>query len=495
MSTLMRDCVSSVSTRRSQLSDAPAVGPKRRAWRFGVPSNVTAKLAIVCMVAAVIFASIVFTDGYSGLRSRFRDNSFGWPAFLAAQTMAAVAIFAFLWRFVCFMYYRSTWACADHQLPVCTVVVPAYNEGRLVLDTLRSLAGSNYPKDKLHIVAVDDGSKDDTWHWMQQAEKELPGRIRLIKQARNTGKRGALYTGFMVSSGEIIVTVDSDSTVDPDTIRHLVSPFVRDSRVGAVAGNVRVLNKEAGIIPRMLDVSYMYSFDFIRAGQSSVSAVMCTPGALSAYRRDIVFQVLPEWLHQTFCGRPAKAGEDHAMTNLILRNGFKVKFQHDAVVYTKVPTEYQTLCKMFLRWARSNVRETIVLSRFAFTRFRDSELFGPRVNLVLQWIYLTLPILLRLGVIGCFIWQPLIFGIQLLAVAIASSVVPAIVYGCSRRSTDCLWAFVYGPFWALGLSWIKPYALMTAHKSAWMTRDISQPVLPAKTPGGIPAVKLPTEAA
>ncbi len=447
------------------------------------------------MVAAVIFACVIFTDGYTGLRARFRDNSFGWPAFVAAHTMAAVAIFAFIWRFVCFFCYRPTWACEDSRLPVCTVVVPAYNEGKLVLHTLRSLVGSNYPKDKLYIVAVDDGSKDDTWKWMQQAEREFPGRIRLIKQARNTGKRGALYAGFMVSRGEVIITVDSDSTVDPDTLRHVVSPFVRDARVGAVAGNVRVLNKEDGIIPRMLDVTYMYSFDFIRAGQSSVNAVMCTPGALSAYRRDILFQVLPEWMHQTFCGRPANAGEDHAMTNLILRNGYKVKFQHEAVVYTKVPTEYQTLCKMFLRWARSNVRETIVLSRFAFTRFRESQLFGPRVNLVLQLIYLTLPVVLRLGVIGCLIWQPLTFTIQLMAVAVASSTVPAVIYGCSRRSTDCLWAFLYGPFWALGLWWIKPYALITAHKSAWMTRNTAQPVMPAKEAPDNIAAKLPTEAA
>ena len=139
----------------------------------------------------------------------------------------------------------------------------------------------------------------------------------------------------------------------------------------------------------MLDVTFVFSFEFIRAGQSRVNAVLCTPGALSAYRREIVARVLNRWLHQTFCGRPANIGEDRAMTNLILESGSHVVFQQNAKVYTEVPIHYKKLTKMFLRWARSNIRETIVMSRFAFRRFREGSMTGARINLLLGWMALT----------------------------------------------------------------------------------------------------------
>ena len=113
----------------------------------------------------------------------------------------------------------------------------------------------------------------------------------------------------------------------------------------------------------------MFSFDFMRASQSMVKTVMCTPGALSAYRKSIVMGVLDEWVDQTFLGRPANIGEDRALTNLILRKGYDVVFQQSARVYTEVPVGYANLCKMYLRWARSNVRENPCHDRIYFYHF------------------------------------------------------------------------------------------------------------------------------
>jgi hyaluronan synthase len=130
-----------------------------------------------------------------------------------------------------------------------------------------------------------------------------------------------------------------------------------DERVGAVAGNVRVENSNRGALPMMMDTAFVFSFEFIRAGQSVINTVMCTPGALSAYRGSVLLKVLNEWLGQTFMGRRANIGEDRALTNLILREGYLTRFQKNALVYTEVPMTYRNLYKMLLRWARSNVRE------------------------------------------------------------------------------------------------------------------------------------------
>lgn len=77
---------------------------------------------------------------------------------------------------------------------------------------------------------------------------------------------------------DVIVTVDSDSMVLPDTLRQLVSPLAQDPAIGAVAGNIRVSNMEEGLIPRMMDVNFVFNFDLMRAGQSVLRSVFCTPG-------------------------------------------------------------------------------------------------------------------------------------------------------------------------------------------------------------------------
>src|SRR5690606_39180776 len=184
-----------------------------------------------------------------------------------------------------------------------TVIVPAYNEGRLVYDTLVSLVASKYPADKLQLLAIDDGSKDDTWDWIQKAKADLGDSISIFKQPKNMGKRHALYRGFKMGTGDVFVTVDSDSIVKEDTLRNLVSPFVVNPKCGAVAGNVQVLNNKNAAIPRMLNVSFVFSFEFIRSAQSMLGTVLCTPGALAAYRREAVLNCLPEWINQTFMGK------------------------------------------------------------------------------------------------------------------------------------------------------------------------------------------------
>ncbi len=100
-------------------------------------------------------------------------------------------------------------------------------------------------------------------------------------------------------------------------------------------------------------------------------------------------KVLDTWRNQTFLGRPANIGEDRAMTNMILRRGYHVVFQQNARVFTEVPVAYSQLCKMYLRWARSNVRETIAMTSFIFTRFRKGSMLGARITLVSDVLKLT----------------------------------------------------------------------------------------------------------
>ena len=108
------------------------------------------------------------------------------------------------------------------------------------------------------------------------------------------GKRAAREAGVRAARGEIVVTIDSDSEVEPITLREMVAPFLCDAKVGAVAGRVAVLNRDA-LVSRMLEVQYSLAFDFARAAQSVYRTVMVCPGALSAFRRAVILPHLAEW--------------------------------------------------------------------------------------------------------------------------------------------------------------------------------------------------------
>ncbi len=390
--------------------------------------------------------------------------------------LAPLAVCLLAWRIWLAGRYRPCPPLPDAALPLVTIVIPAYNEGRQVLDTVRSVMASDYPARKMQVVCVDDGSADDTWHWMTRAAGEFPDRVKLLRQKRNMGKRHALLAGFAEARGSVFVTIDSDSEVLPGTLRHLVSPLAASPRVGAVAGNVRVLNLEAGPIPKMLDVSFTMSFDFLRRGQSVFGGVLCTPGALSAYRASVLAPEMAAWAEQTFMGRPANIGEDRALSNIVLGRGFRVVYQAKAVVLTKIPDAYQGLCRMMLRWARSNVRECLVMAFFLPRRFRaaDGGAGWIRLSGLLELAFLPLTEVLKVALLLRLFAHPLT-SLRILAVGCAgAALVPAVIYQFRRKGLfGWKWAMAYTAFWMIGLSWISLWGLVSAGRSGWLTRGLA----------------------
>jgi hyaluronan synthase len=393
------------------------------------------------------------------------------------------------WRIWFACRYRSYAPLHDSALPTITIVIPAFNEGRQILQTVRSVMNSRYPMKKMQVICIDDGSQDDTWEWMQTARKEYPWRVRLIRQPFNRGKRHALKAGFAKAIGQVYVTIDSDSEVLPDTLRHLVSPFASDPRVGAVAGNVRVLNLGEGAIPKMMEVSFISGFDFIRAGQSVYGGVFCTPGALSAYRADVINPHLPNWINQTFMGRHATIGEDRALTNLVLGCGFRVVYQREAVVLTKVPVNFTGLRRMLLRWARSNVRENLVMLSFLIGRFRSTDSGSGWIRLfsVTQFIRMTLGEAFKFAVMAQLLMAPVHTLFVLALACIISASLPALVY--QKRYGGWFgwrWAIPYAFYWLFCLCWISLWGLLTASRSGWLTRGLPTAAPPVKWPTPLP---------
>jgi hyaluronan synthase len=422
------------------------------------------------LFVAAVYVLVRFHHQFEELRAFLFSTPWGVALFVLTFTVLAFKLCFVGFMLVHYLRYRAMPSVPDAELPTCTIIVPAFNEGRLVYDTLVSISESAYPTHKLQVLAIDDGSTDDTWEWIQRASQQLGDFVSIHRQPRNMGKRHALFWGFNQGTGDVFVTIDSDSVVDRDTLRNLVSPFIADPNCGAVAGNVKVLNADKAIIPKMLSVSFAFSFGVVRAAQSTIGSVLCTPGALSAYRRDSVLACLNDWVNQTFLGVKTDIGEDRAMTNLILKQGRHVLFQSNALVYTNIPESYRTLRKMFTRWERSNVRENIMMSKFAFTKYRAAERVRPRILLMNQWVTIAWAYPSLLAALLIFASYPRLFISSMIVSTVAFSLIPAVYYAvtqCWRRS---LWIFSYNIFYSFALFWITPFAILTARKRGWLTR-------------------------
>lgn len=428
---------------------------------------------LVLMIGAVYLSYILRSD-LTQFNIERSSSAFGQGFMYLA--LALLIFKASFFLFVIFRYfrYKAIASVSDEELPTCTVIVPAYNEGKQVYDTLMSLAESEFPHEKLQLLSIDDGSKDDTWHWMKEAKKVLGDRVTIFQQPKNMGKRHGLYKGFNEGTGEIFVTVDSDSIVDKDTLRNLVSPFLVNENCGAVAGNIRVLNNKKALLPKMLDVSFVMSFEFVRSAESSLNSVLCTPGALAAYRRTAVFNCLDKWINQTFMGQPSDIGEDRAMTNMILKQGYHVLFQRNAFAYTNVPEKYKGLYKMFIRWGRSNVRENIEMSKYVFTDFREGSKLGARLLFISQSLKIIMSYPFLIFMLFFVMTHPLLFLSSTLLSILVLSTFPVLFYAKRYEVKESFWAYSYSILFTFGLFWITPYAIATANRRGWLTRELTE---------------------
>ncbi|MBM4273831.1 MAG: glycosyltransferase [Deltaproteobacteria bacterium] len=435
--------------------------PIDRKWLDLAVKLLVPVLLIILMAGAIKFGSL--TD-YARLLSRQTYTSL-LPA-LAAVYILAVLLFQLI-RTVLWACYKP-FPLSDGPLPSLTVIIPAYNEGPMVEKAIESVVESDYPKDRLEIICVDDGSTDRTWLYILRAWQRFPDLIKPIRFPENRGKKEGLYAGFTQGRGEVFVTIDSDSIIEKDALRHLVAPLLHDPQMGAVAGNVKVYNRHQSLMGKMQAVRFV-NLDYLRASQSLYRTVVCTPGSLSAYRREALEPHLEAWRNQTFWGAPCPHSEDRALTNFIIRGGYYTYYQRPAVVYTLVPETYRGVCKMYLRWERGNVRESMVMLSFLFTRYRPRHRVMPIVELFLSQLEYPVTLLFfSLLVASALAYPPILF--KFLTALGIMSLINLTYYIWLERDSEFVYGVVYAFYAFFLLQWIYPYAFVTVRHRGWLTR-------------------------
>ena len=427
----------------------PVLPPRRRTTIVDRLARVAAVAYLVGLLAAVIVYKGAFLDALTVS-----------PLLAAYGLVVAGYIVS---RFTLSLCYRPA---KDAGLePRVAIVMPGFNEQEAIANSLRSLLALDYPEAKLEIVAVNDGSTDDTLREMRKVQRQARGRVHVIDLVENQGKRAAMAAGIRSTSAEIIAFVDSDSVLEPDALRILVQGFA-DRRVGAVCGHADVLNVDETWLTKMQAVRYFVAFKVVKAAESIFSAVTCCSGCFSAYRREAILPHLDWWEHQSFLGKPSTFGDDRSLTNCVLRK-WKVRYEARAVSHTIVPSQLKQFMTQQLRWKRSWTRESLIVSRFIWRK-------NP-IAAVSTYVSVVLTLVAPFVAVRAALLMPILGGGAIPVIYVLGVYAGAVAYGlyytARKQHYDGLW--IYGVafcFFYVLFMWQTYWAIFTSRSASWGTR-------------------------
>ncbi|EOY48019.1 putative bi-functional transferase/deacetylase [Streptomyces lividans 1326] len=271
-----------------------------------------------------------------------------------------------------------------------TVLVPAYNEAKCIENTVRSLVASDHP---VEVIVIDDGSSDGTARIVEGLG--LPG-VRVIRQL-NAGKPAALNRGLANARYDIVVMMDGDTVFEPSTVRELVQPF-GDPRVGAVAGNAKVGNKDS-LIGAWQHIEYVMGFNLDRRMYDVLGCMPTIPGAVGAFRRSAL-EPIGGMSDDTLA-------EDTDVTMALHRAGWRVGYAENARAWTEAPESVGQLWSQRYRWSYGTM-QAIWKHRRAVIEKGPSGRFG-RVGLPFVSLFMVLAPLLA-PLIDVFLLYGLVFG-------------------------------------------------------------------------------------
>jgi cellulose synthase/poly-beta-1,6-N-acetylglucosamine synthase-like glycosyltransferase len=228
--------------------------------------------------------------------------------------------------------------------PFVSILVPVYNEEKVVSQSIKSLLEINYPN--YEIIIINDGSTDKTKEVAEKLVGYQKGKLSEVKVSLinkpNGGKSKALNAGIALSKAEIVLCMDGDSQLSPDSVRLAVRHFV-NPEIGAVAGNVKVMNR-GKLFTDLQALEYIEGLNMARSAQSFVRLVNIIPGPIGLFRKKAVEEA-GYYSSDTFA-------EDADLTLKILANGWKIYYEPNSISYTEAPAKLQQLLKQRYRWTR-----------------------------------------------------------------------------------------------------------------------------------------------
>jgi len=278
------------------------------------------------------------------------------------------------------------------ETPMVSVLVPAFNEGDNIINTVKKLRQLNYPN--YEIIVINDGSSDESPE-IEHELAEMYDNVRFVDLKENCGKANALYLGFIASRGEFLCCVDGDSYLDPDCLNYIIPHFTlpnNGERVGAVTGNPRVRNRSS-LLSKIQICEYASIISLIKRTQRIWGKVMTVSGVIVTFRK----QALVDsglWDRDLIT-------EDIGVTWKLEKNFWDIRYEPRAICWMLVPETIRGLAKQRRRWAQGG-QEVMFRHANIFTSWRRRRMIPIfleqlcSLTWVLAWLLLTLTEIFRL---------------------------------------------------------------------------------------------------
>lgn len=379
-------------------------------------------------------------------------------------------------RVISAMFYRYSYSKIIESLPSTMIaevyepkvsfVIPCKNEEKAIRKTVTKCFEVDYPIDKVEVIVINDGSTDKTIDILRELQRQYAG-LTVVDWKENRGKRHGMAEGFKRAKGEIIVQLDSDSYIVPESFRELIKPF-KNPEIGAVCAHADPENAEENWMTRMQAAYYFMSFRILKAAESTYGAVLCCSGCSSAYRKDVVMPIMDIWLNEKFLGLPVTWGDDRGLTNWVIKRGYKTVYTYDSKAYTIVPTTLKQFMKQQVRWKKGWFVNSTILSRFIFKE-------QPFVALVYFLPLTLLTLLTPFMAARALFYMPIVkggttFSFYVLGVFLITSLIIIYYRIVAKENKYWPYLFIWSGLNTIILSFLLFYALATIQDRKWGTR-------------------------
>lgn len=242
-----------------------------------------------------------------------------------------------------------------YDFPTCAILIPAHNEEKVIGATIASMLQLEYPKDKLKIIVINDGSQDRTKEIILSYAVQ-DSRVQLYDVPKGEGGKGksrALNLGIKQAHADVIAIYDADNTPDKDALRYLVANLISDPSLGAVLGKFRTVNKDVNLLTRFINIETLSFQSMLQAGRWQMHNVATLPGTNFVMWSRIINE-LDGWDEEALT-------EDSELSIRIYEHGYKIKFIPYSVTFEQEPQEWKVWIKQRMRWVRGN---NYVISKF-----------------------------------------------------------------------------------------------------------------------------------
>ncbi|XP_043937961.1 hyaluronan synthase 3 [Protopterus annectens] len=463
-----------------------------------MPGSVVTALRVVgtTLFALVVLGSILaaYVTGYQFIHTEKHYLSFGLYGAILGLHLLIQTLFAFLEH----RQMRKNGAAVKMNKSVALCIAAYQEDPDYLKKCLHSVKRISYP-DLTVVMVIDGNSQEDmymleifnevmgsehtgSYIWKNNYHAVLEGETERSQKeseqcVRNVitsnrfscimqkwgGKREVMYTAFksLANTVDFIQVCDSDTVLDPGCTLEMLRILQEDPKVGAVGGDVQILNKYDSWLSFLSSVRYWMAFNVERACQSYFGCVQCISGPLGMYRNCLLQQFLEDWYNQTFLGSKCSFGDDRHLTNRVLSLGYRTKYTARSKCMTETPTRYCRWLNQQTRWSKSYFREWLYNALW----FHKHHLWMTYESVVTGFF----PFFLIATVIQLFyrgrIWNILLFLLTVQLVGMLKA-----TYACFLRgNVIMIFMSLYSLLYMSSLLPAKVFALVTINKGGWGT--------------------------